>query len=98
MACHAVRAFAVEQGIPHAPVIIVGDLNSVPHMQPDFLPDATRDSFPARGCLPPDTEECLAASGVYQLLHRGELPSTIQNTPTHLANPLSSLYLTSLLI
>jgi hypothetical protein len=88
MACRAVRAFAGEQGIPHAPVILVGDLNSVPHMQPGFLPDATRDSIPARGYLPPDTEECLAASGVYQLLHRGELPSYHPEHPDTFGKPV----------
>ena len=58
------------------PVALVGDFNSVPHLQPSFLPSAQRAALPE--LLPEEWR----ASAVYRLLSNGTVDSTHPEHPT----------------
>ena len=61
------------------PVALVGDFNSVPHLQPSFLPSAQRAALPE--LLPEEWR----ASAVYRLLSNGTVESTHPEHPTAFA-------------
>ena len=58
------------------PIALVGDFNSVPHLQPSFLPSAQRAALPE--LLPVEWQ----ASAVYRLLSNGNVESTHPEHPT----------------
>lgn len=87
LACLAINNFARREGKTGTPVVLCGDFNSVPHVQPDFLPAITRNSLRKHSSAKKagqSTQQQLPAyfncSGVYHLLHRGYLPT---NHPEH---------------
>ena len=76
LCCSAARAFleeacALPPGAPPPALAICGDFNSVPHLQPAFLPEAQRALLPAAG----ERSAEWAHSAAYALLATGETPS-----------------------
>lgn len=79
LACLAIRQFTDERKVED-PVILCGDFNSVPHLQPVFLPTLTRESLEILNANGTQLPSHFEASAVYHLLHRGHLPT---NHPEH---------------
>ena len=77
LCCSAARAFLLEHagapppGAPPPALALCGDFNSVPHLQPAFLPEAQRALLPAAGARSAEW----AHSAVYALLATGEAPA-----------------------
>lgn len=69
LACKAAAGFLAELAAPPA-LAICGDFNSVPHLQPAFLPEGQRARLPADAERP----AAWAASAAYALLSTGETP------------------------
>jgi len=91
--CTAVSTYLSELDEPGAPppaLVIAGDFNSVPHLQPRFLPEAQR------GALPETPPDAWARSAAYGLLVSGavapdhpEHPDAFGKAPADPAQPAS---------